>query len=311
MILKPTKKDIQSSVWLLFFVMCGLYIPSIHAQDSLRVVISLDAANDDIERAVGFWEARANLDVKLDMYGFSGGKHLAHSFPMEYDLGEDAWVTKVPKGYYELNITSIGFSPIKFPMRLEKDHREEFTLRVDSSLLHCYENKKRYTYIQGALNFSSTLVVKFREGVPADHFNFLATALIGEGFEHLNISRIQKIQDATTYLVTLNIADRTPLNIVLYNKMTQQPETERGYLIGADVTQAIELIQSNSNVAYANPSFLNDASQTFNKSSNYPQSKQLERKLLKLMEEDPKTLDKINYIIESTTPQDTANDELE
>jgi len=282
-----------------------------YAQDSLRVVISLDAASDDIERAIGFWEARADLDVKLDMYGFSGGKHLAHSFPMEYDLGEDAWVTKVPKGYFELNVASIGFSPIKFPMRLEKDHREEFTLKVDSALLHCYENGKRYTYIQGALNFSSTLVVKFREGAPAEHFNFLATALTGEGFEHLSISRIQKIQDVTTYLVTLNIADRTPLNIVLYNKMTRKPETERGYLIGSDVTQAIELIQQNSNVAYANPSFLNDPSQTFNKSSNYPQSKQLERKLLKLMEEDPKTLDKINYIIESTTPQDTKTDELE
>ncbi|MBL4650264.1 MAG: hypothetical protein JKY03_11075, partial [Aureispira sp.] len=94
---------------------------------------------------------------------------------------------------------------------------------------------------------------------------------------------------------------------ILYNKITKQPETERGYLIGADITKAIELFQENSNVLFANPSFLNDRNVVFRNSAKYTKSEELERKLLNLMEEDTKTLDKINYILDKTTPKEEVN----
>ena len=59
--------------------------------------------------------------------------------------------------------------------------------------------------------------------------------------------------------------------------------------------------RASENVEYANPSFLNDPKEVFLRSADYTQSEELERKLLRLMEEDPKTLDKINYIIKKTT----------
>lgn len=299
---------------LRWILVCSLmfYLGTAFAQvDSLRLVIALLADNDKIERSQGYWEAREALDVKLDMYGFVGGKHLAHTFDLKYSEDEDAWVVNVPKGYYDLRIESLGFTNIKFPMRLKEDHREEFRLKLDS-VSYTYKNRKRYNYIQGTLNFCETIFVQFREGEFADNRAFLTEALAIEGLEHLNVLRTQKVRHTNAFLVTLDIADRTPLNILLYNKMTNQPEIERGYLIGADVTKAIELFQANSNVLYANPSFLNDPTQEFRTSAKYTQSEQLERKLLRLMEEDAQTLDKINYIIDkTTTPEKTDEDELE
>lgn len=278
-------------------------------KDSLRLVIALDAANDKIETSYGYWEARANLDVQMNMYGFTGGvKRLAERYTMKYDAGEDAWVVTLPKGFFELNIKSLGFQDIVFPFRLKKDTREEFQLKRDS-ISYTYKNRKRYDYIAGTLNFCATIYVQFRDGDPAAQLAFLSEVLAVEGLEHLNILRTQKLRHTNAFLVTLDIADRTPLNMILYRKMTNAVRTERGYLIGDDVTKAIELIQVNNNVLFANPSFLNDPNQTFLASANYTRSEELERKLLGLMEEDNETLRKINYIIDKTTPKKIVGDE--
>lgn len=278
--------------------------------DSVRLIIALNAANDNIENSKGYWEARAGLDVLMDLYGFDGGKHVDKTIRMGYDSDEDAWVANVPKGLYDLRVESLGFTNIKYPFNLEKDHREEFMLKVDSTA-YSYKNRIRYNYVVGTLNFNETILVKFISGDPADNMAFLQTALAIEGMEHLNVLRSQKVKGSNSFLVTLDIADRTALNIILYRKVTNAPEIERGLIIGPDVTQAIELFQQNSNVEYANPSFLNDPNEVFLPSADYTQSEELERKLLRLMEEDPKTLDKINYIIKKTTPPKKEESNIE
>lgn len=273
-------------------------------KDSIRVVIAFDAANDKIETSYGFWEARQDIKVTIDMFGLNGGiKYLAEQYEMVYDEGEDAWVTTLPWGFFELRMESLGFKNIKFPMRLKKDFREEFKLDVDSTS-YTYKKGKRYSYIPGTLNFTSTIIVKFRNGEPADHFAFLAEALNVEGMEDISVLRVQKMRNTTSYLVNVDVVEQTPLNVILYRKMTKQNPIERGYIIGGGITRAIEAFQANPSVEYANPGFMNDPNQTFWKSSNYSKSDYLERKLLRLMEEDSRTVGKINYIIEKTTPEE-------
>ena len=279
-------------------------------KDSIRVVIALDAANDKIERSYGYWEARAALDVKIDMYGFVGGKHLYKTFDMQYDYDENAWVVMLPKGYFELRIESLGFVDIRFPLRLKKDYRTAFDLKVDSTS-YTYKNRQKYSYIPSTLNFNSTVMVLFKTGEFADNRAFLMEALALEGLEHLNVLRSHKVRNANAFLITLDIADQTPLNLLLHDKLINKPPVARGYLIGGQVTKAIEIFQENPNVVYANPSFIDDPTQVFLKSAEYPQSDALERKLLILMEENTKTLDKINYIIDKTTPKEPEIEEIE
>lgn len=273
-------------------------------KDSIRVVIAFDAANDKIETSYGFWEARDDIKVTIDMFGLNGGvKYLAEQYPMVYDEGEDAWVTTLPWGFFEMRMESLGFKNIKYPMRLKADFREEFKLDVDSTS-YTYKKGKRYSYIPGTLNFTSTIIVGFKSGEPGDHFAFLSEALAVEGMEDISVIRIQKMRNVTSYLVNVDVVEQTPLNVILYRKMTKQSPIERGYIIGGGITRAIEAFQANPTVEYANPGFLDDPNQKFWKSANYDKSDQLERKLLRLMEEDPRVVDKINYIIEKTTPEE-------
>ncbi len=270
--------------------------------DSIRVVIAFDAANDEIETSYGFWEARDSIKVTIDMFGLQKGvKTLAHQYKMVYDEEEDAWVATLPWGFFELRMESFGFKNINFPMRLKEDFREEFKLDVDTTS-YTYKDGKRYNYIPGTLNFTSTIIVKFKKGIPADHISFLADVLIKAEVQDVKILRIQKVRDANTYLVNVDVVEEVPLNLILYRKMTRQPEIERGYIIGGGITKAIELFQANSMVEHANPGFVKDPNQVFWKSADYPRGEELERKLLRLMEEDPGVLQKINYIIEQTTP---------
>ena len=131
--------------WILFWSFTLCFTSSYAQVDSLLVAIELLADNDKVERSQGYWEARQAVKVNMDMYGFVGGKHLAHSFTLKYDADEDAWLGNVPKGYYELRIESLGFTNIKFPFRLKKDHQEEFRLKLDS-VVYTYKNKKRYNF---------------------------------------------------------------------------------------------------------------------------------------------------------------------
>lgn len=270
--------------------------------DSIRVVIAFDAANDNIETSYGFWEARDSIKVTIDMFGLQKGvKYLTHQYKMAYDEEEDAWVATLPWGFFELRMESLGFKNINYPMRLKADFQEEFKLDVDT-VSYTYKDGKRYNYIPGTLNFTSTIIVRFKEGMPEDHLAFLANSLIKEEMQNARILRIQKVRNATTYLVNVDIVEEVPLNLLLYRKMTRQPETERGYVIGGGITRVIEVFQANPTVEYANPGFIKDPNQVFWKSVDYPRGEELERKLLRLMEEDPGVLQKINYIIEKTTP---------
>ncbi|MFT5646875.1 MAG: hypothetical protein ACI976_001561 [Aureispira sp.] len=294
--------------WILVgSLVCCFFASFAQKKDSIRVVIAMDAANDDIEVSYGYWEARSKLKPIIDMYGFyTGVKKLAEQYVMKYDEGEEAWVVTLPMGFFELRVESLGFTDIKSPLRLKKDYRENIFLNIDSTS-YTYKNRERYNYIVGTRNFCSTVLVQFGAGDPVEQRAFLFEALEVEGAEYLSVIRAQKIRHTNSFLVTLEIGDRTPLNMILYNKITKQPETERGYLMGADITKAIELFQENSNVLFANPSFLDDRNVVFKNSAKYTKSEQLERKLLSLMEEDSQTLDKINYILDKTTPKEEVD----
>lgn len=294
--------------WLLWC--CCLALPFVsHAQtDSVRVVIHLNPANDQIELSYGYQQARMDLQPLINMYNLQRGvKTLATQYKMAYDEDEDAWVTKVPWGFYELRVESLGFKDIVYPMRIKKDVREEFALDVDSTS-YSYQDGKRYNYIMGTRHFNNTLIVRFKdEGDPAKYHSFLQAALSEEGFEYTNVLRIQKMRNTNTFLVNLEVITPIPLNIILYRKVTKQKPIEQGLIMGKAIAQAIEQIQTNPMVVYANPTFIEPSSKPMLPSSEMAKSAQLERKLLRLMEDDPAVLDKINYIIQKTTPPEESD----
>jgi len=271
--------------------------------DSIKVVISLVVKDKKIETAKNFWESYFTLPVKLNMYGFKGGnRHLYRVFDMQYDPTLDAWQAIVPRGFFELRVESLGFKDIQFPLRLKTDFEEEFTLDVDS-LSYTYKHRKRYNYIKGSLLFNETIIVDFNAGDYATNRAFLDEALAVEGLEYINVRRALKMPGRNAFIVTLDIWDTTPLKVILYKKVKDIARTRRGYQIGPHVTKAIELYQANPNVAYANPTFLDDEEQEFRNSANYTKSEKLERKLQTYMVQDEQTLKKINYIIKKTTPK--------
>jgi len=269
--------------WLLWSCWMALPFALKSQTDSVRVIIHLNPANDQIELSYGYEQARAGLNLMVNMYNLQRGvKTLAKQYRMTYDNYEDAWVLTLAKGFYELRIESLGFTDIIFPMRLKKDLRQEFNLEVDSTS-YTYENRKRYNYIMGTKHF-------------------IQEALAEDGFENINVLRIQKMRNTNAFLVNLEIIKPVPLNLILYRKVTEQPPIEPGLIMGKAVTRAIERLQANPTVLYANPTFVELSSKDPLPSAEMAKSARLERKLLRLMEDDPRTLDRINYIIQKTTP---------
>ena len=297
-------------IFYLLFTFCVFSTTHAQKTDSLRLVVALEADTDEIERSYGYWTSRAAMEVKVKMFGFVGTKekHLYKTFTMNYNVGEEAWVCNLPKGYFELNVHSFGFTDIVYPMRLKEDHREEFRLKVDSTL-YTYNQRKKYPYIAGSLRFNETIFVQFASGDFAENRAFLHEALNVEGWESLNVIRSHKVKGANAFLVTLDIAVETPLNQILYDKVTEKPEVERALQIGPYVTKAIELYQENPNVLFADPTFLGQTSKTLLQSVKFTQSEELEQKILVLMQENTTVLDKINYIIDKTTPEENSTDQ--
>ena len=207
----------------------------------------------------------------------------------------------VPQGFFELEVNSFGFQDIQFPIRTKVDFSESFTLNVDS-LSYTYKDGIRYNYIAGTMNFNETIVVEFKNGDYLTNVTFLEEALAIEGLEHINMRRALKMPNKNAYLVTLDIWDTKPLSQILYDKLMDIPQVERGFIIGGHITKAIELYQMNPNVVAANPTFIGDPEQTFWRSENYTKSEYLERKIENYMVEDDIILKKINYIIQRTTP---------
>lgn len=296
--------------WLFWSCFLSFWSALEAQSDSVRVIIHLNPATDEIEMSYGYEEARAALDPVINMYNLQRGvKTLATQFHMLYDEEEDAWVTKVPWGFYELRIESLGFKDIIFPMRLKKDLRQEFELEVDSTS-YTYANRKRYNYIVGTRHFNSTVFVRFKdEGDPADYRAFIQEIFLAEGLEGINLLRMQKVRGSNAFLLNLEIIAQVPLNILLYKKITQQQPIEPGFIIGGAITKVIERLQANASVRYANPTFIDDPDVELLRVAGVGRSTQLERKLLRLMEDDPQTLDKINYIIQKTTPPSNSSEE--
>ncbi len=278
--------------------------------DSLSVIVKMVVKDDKIETAKNFWPSYYQLPIKMHMYGFHHGnpKHLYRTFELVYDDDIDAWRTTVPWGFFELEMTTMNFKNILFPMRLKENFEEEFTLEVDS-LLYTYKDAKPYYYIEGTLNFNETIIVDFKSGDYATNRAFLDEALDVEGLEYINVRRAYKMRGRNAFVVTLDIWDIRSLNTIVRQKVTRHKYRERGYIIGNSITKAIELYQANPNVIYANPSFLETNEEVvFRKSEDYPKSEKLEYKLLKMMEEDEITLQKINYIIEQTTIEEVVEE---
>lgn len=280
------------------------------AVDSVLVSIGLEAQSQEIEMAKNFWKAYYNLPVQLKMFGFKGNnqKHLYRTFDMQYNPETEKWEATVPWGFFELHVKSMGFKDILFPMRIKGDFEDNFKLEVDT-LSYTYKNRKKYNYIAGTLNFNESIIVAFKDGDYASNRAFLDEALAIEGMEHINVRRAYKIRGRNAFVVTLDIWDTRELPVILYEKIKEIPETERGYVIANDVNRAITAYQKSSNVLFANPSFLNDPGQVFRDSEKYGKSERLEYKLQTMMEQDEQTLRKINYIIKKTTPEEKEEEE--
>ncbi len=286
----------------LFFSVVSIGAPKNTKSDSIKIAIELLVKDKKIETAKNFWNAYYNLEVQLKMFGFIGGKkHLYKTFPLVYDVEDELWEVTVPQGFFELEVNSFGFKDIRFPIRTKVDFKESFTLEVDS-LSYTYKNGLRYNYIAGTLNFNETIVVAFKDGDYATNRAFLDEALAIEGLEHINVRRALKMPNKNAFIVTLDIWDTKPLSQILYDKLMDVPQVERGFLIGGHITKAIELYQANPSVIAANPTFIGDPEQTFWRSDTYKKSEYLERKLENYRVEDDATLKKINYIIKRTTP---------
>ena len=286
---------------LLISVTC-LSAPKQVKSDSIRIAIELLVKDKQIETAKNFWNAYYNLQVDLKMFGFVGGKkHLYKTFPLSYNVESEIWEATVPKGFFELQVNSFGFKDIRFPIRTKVDFSEKFTLEVDT-LSYTYKNGVRYNYIAGTMNFNETIIVAFKDGDYTTNRAFLEEALAVEGLEHINLRRALKMPNKNAFIVTLDIWDTKPLSQILYDKLMDIPQVDRGFTIGGHITKAIELYQANPNVIAANPTFNGDPDQVFWSSDDYTKSEYLERKLENYMVENDIILKKINYIIKRTTP---------
>lgn len=296
----------------LIFLMLGL-VGTICGQrrvDSVKVAIALEAKDKEVELAKNFWSAYFNLPVQLKMFGFKGNnpKHLYRTFDLQYNPDTELWETTVPWGFFELHVHDEGFKDIVFPLRIKGDLTEKFDLEVDS-LSYTYKNRKRYNYIAGTLRFNETILVGFSGDDYATNRALLDQALAVEGLEHIHVRRAYKMRGRNAFVVTLDIWDTRELPAILYQKISETPEIDRGIIIANDVTKAIDAYQKLDQVTFANPTFLDDSEQTFRKSENYGKSERLEYKLQTYQEQDEETLRKINYIIDKTTPEEEEEEE--
>lgn len=286
-------------------LICLFSFSALYAQrpvDSIKVRIELNPKDIKIEMAKNYQSERAGINLQMDMFGFrKGQKYRFKTFDFHYITADDAWEVTLPKGFFQLRVESLGFKDFVFPFRLKEDFTEEFNLEVDS-LPYTYKDGESYPYIANSLAFSESILVYFKSGDWATNRALLDELLDVEGMEHVNVRRAQKIKDVNAFIVNLNIRDQTALTTLIHNKLTQKESLPWQYQISNVVTEVLETYQANEAILYANPTFIDDATQTYRPSTDFPKSDQLTNKLERMMTEDENTLQKINYIVNKTTP---------
>ncbi len=229
-----------------------LFVSSAFGQidDFSYVTIELEPIPKKIAYARYYDKTRAAIKVELIQYSDDNGKtDFGKTYTAKYNSEKDAWFARVPKGWYMLRTKHIGFKSLQRVTQFKKlkELRKE-TLEVEGELPHCFEDGNKYSYIKGGIEFSETILVFFKSATPEENKAFME--------ENFKVEKIQKMPHINAFFLTLDLKNQEPLPEVLIRHSMGDQALPEGYYFGDAITQAIEKLQSNPNVKYANPSFI-------------------------------------------------------
>jgi len=236
--------------FLLLLVFHILATICVQAQGENLCYISLSMRPDDerVERAKFYSIARENIKVEFSSIVFKNGEsNFGKRYYAEYNNEKDIWTAKVPTGIYRFRTKHPGFESFRETIECEQP-----TLKIDKtlkalSLPYTFEKGQKYDYIRGGIEFSETVVVHFKAGTADENKAFLET------FPH---EKIQKIRFINAFLLTLNLANQESLPEILVRETFGDSPLSEGFYFGDAITQTIEKIIENPNVAYCDPSFV-------------------------------------------------------
>ena len=275
-------------------------------EDYCYINFQLKAANDAMSRARFFEQARKEVKVEFTEYIFRNGQSdFGKKYSAYYNAEKDLWTARIPRGIYQLRTQHIGFNSITKIIEFTQEELDlEETLQTDS-LPYCYEDGKKFNYIKGGIEFSETILVYFRSGDPAENMAFLEESFV--------IEKVQKMRHINAFILTLSLSSQVTLAEILYRQALGDELLPEGYYFGDAITKAIETLQYNPSVSYANPTYIFTPSriETLKKSdfstldalltnvknrksdlpkklnsNDFEKSDALEQKLLKKLEED-------------------------
>ncbi len=238
----------------IFFALCTLFSLQLFAQgeeEYCYLTIELKSGNEEMSMARYFEQARREIKVEFAEYIYRAGQSdFGKRYEAVYNDEKDAWTIRLPAGLYQMRTQHIGFKPITELVETgAKELAIQKKLSVDS-LPYTYENGQAYNYIKGGMQFSETLIVYFRAGEPDENKAYLEETFAPE--------KVQKIKYSNAFFLTLNLKSQVTLAEILYRQTLGDDLLPEGYYFGDAVTKAIETLQYNENVRYANPTFILD-----------------------------------------------------
>jgi len=237
-------------ILLLFFAIQVLATSLIKAQEDNLCYISLSMRPDDerVERAKFYNIARENIKVEFTRIIFKNGEsNFGKRYYAEYNSDKNMWAAKVPKGMYRFRTQHPGFESFRETIECEQPVLNIKKTLKALSLPYTFDKGQKYDYIRGGIEFSETVVVHFKAGSADENKAFLET------FPH---EKIQKIRFINAFLLTLNLANQESLPEILVRETFGDEPLSEGFYFGDAITQIIEKIIENPNVAYADPSFV-------------------------------------------------------
>lgn len=219
-------------IFVAFFL--AAVVSPLHAQDSVRIELSLTAASPAIETAKGFDEVRAKSI--LSCKPFSGSS--SYRFQQEND---SLWSIRLPKGGYFIQLESYAFHAVNRYVSIASDTSLILALELDS-LPYCYENGTRFNYIPAGIAFEQSLWLRFKEGAVAENQAWLEA--------QLPLRRLELLAPNVFY-ITLRLEATKTVEQLLYER--KYGALDLGCYIGDALRDAIEKIQTTGRLAYANP----------------------------------------------------------
>ena len=244
-----SNKHAMKNIFLLLPIL--LFISNnLKAQEDNLCYISLSMKSEDerVVRAKFFNIARENIKVEFTRIVFKNGEsNYGKRYYATYNFDKDSWTAKVPKGLYRFRTQHPGFESFRETVECEQPILSITKTLKALSLPYTFDKGEKYDYIRGGIEFSETIVVHFKGGTADENKAFLET------FPH---EKIQKIRFINAFFLTLNLANQESLPEILVRETFGDEPLSEGFYFGDAITQVIEKIIENPNVAYADPSFV-------------------------------------------------------